>query len=213
MHWCYGDLSSLPTPVPEFLQEVVKSLTHPLNVGQKKRNSSWTMSLFWQLPGNTSIPMRCPNLKVEGGDRSVIEALDCPRAQQQGCLPLELAWAPAHPRAWPSTLTLSSRLLSGLPSHTQTKRAGWGKEISDQAALSWGREVKGRNRHWTQKKYTQSNLKPFSPSQLVYIFPSLELTCLLNSNLAAGHSSCLVTTLLKKSFKKTTTKPPFPQSS
>lgn len=61
-HWHYGDLSSLPTPVPEILEEAVKSLTHSLK-GGGRRDNSWTMLSFWGLQGNASISMKGPNLR------------------------------------------------------------------------------------------------------------------------------------------------------
>lgn len=64
---------------------------------------SWTLSLFWDLQGSTSIEIRCPNLNVEGGDWFVIKALGC---SERGYWP--------HPRAEPLTLFRDHFLL--LPS-------------------------------------------------------------------------------------------------
>eukprot|EP00069_Balaena_mysticetus_P014093 bmy_08447T0 len=60
--------------------------------------------------------------KVEGGDRSVMAALDGPSAQQQGYLPLEPPRRRSRPKAQPSSPALSSWLLSGPPPHSPAKR-------------------------------------------------------------------------------------------
>lgn len=161
-------------------------------LGKKKRDSSWTMSLFWGLQGNTSISMRRPNLKVEGGDQSITAALDSSRAIYLQSRPGTGPTLRLSPPAQPSLVGSFS------PSSPFTgwEKTGWNKEISDQAALSCARWVKGRNMHWTQEKTPNLSLSCFPLSQLVYIFSSLELTCPLNSNLAAGHGSCLVITFL-----------------
>lgn len=87
--------------------------------------------------------MRRRNLNAEGGDQSVIETLDCPRVQQQSrlplCLPGELALLQSS-ALHPGPLVGSFLVVLLTQSSSPARRSTWrDKEISDQAALSWGR--------------------------------------------------------------------------
>lgn len=155
-------------------------------LGEKKRDSSWTMSLFWGLQGNTSISMRRPNLKGRGRWPPVIAALTAAGLSTQS----RPGTGPT-PKAQPSSPTLSSWLFLALPPpHSPAeRRPGKMQDISDllQPFLFKSKISKRQKYALNAGKNTQSIFKLFSLSQLAYVFSFFGIDLPTEPNVA-GHT-------------------------
>lgn len=155
------------------------------------------MTLFLGLHSNTSLSMRYPNLKVEGGDQFVTEALDCWRAQQQeGQLTFrdssDTGPTPGlGPLHWEGVG--SPWFLSGPLSSPTKERTTWGKEILWSGSPFLGKISKRQNYvlNPEHKNICNLSLSRFSPLKTCLYIPFFGIDVPTELQLSSGSRQLL----------------------